>query len=172
MSAMALTTFGSIIRHLLDQKLTSLKEIEEITGRGTSTIYRWMNGETEPHFTDMRLLVRRLGNPTARRTLVAMLTADLPIVVNWVGDEDFIGEDAAGGRHDGHDLLDRTIVALDCLTDIIAEAHDAVRGGTVSAESFAHLVNMMDEAIRHITASKNLLQRYSVARSQHASRAG
>ena len=158
---MAQPSFGSIIRHLLDEKFTSLKELEEITGRGTSTIYRWMNGETEPHFTDMRLLVRRLPNPKARHTLVAMLTSDLPIVVSWVGEDDFVVKDSKGARHDGHDLLDRTIVALDCLTHIIAEEHDAVRDGNLSAESFAHLVTMMDDAVRHITSSKNLLQQYS-----------
>ena len=35
--------FGRIIRHLLDNKMTTIKEIEEVTGRGSSTIYRWIN---------------------------------------------------------------------------------------------------------------------------------
>lgn len=164
---MAQPGFGTIIRHLLDAKLTTLKELEEVTGRGTSTIYRWMNGESEPHFTDMRLLVRHLSNPKARRTMVAMMTSDLPIVVNWVGEDDFIVEDEKGARHDGHDVLDRTIVALECLTHVIAEEHEAVRSGEVSAASFASLVTLMDDAIRHITASKSLLQQYVSARAGH-----
>ena len=48
---------------------------------------------------------------------------------------------------------------------IIAEEHEAVRSGDLSAAAFAHLVTMMDDAVRHITSSKNLLQRYTVSRS-------
>ncbi len=164
---MAMTPFGTIIRHLLDTKLTTLKEIEEVTGRGTSTIYRWMNAESEPHYTDMRLLVRHLPNPQARRTMVAMMTSDLPIVVNWVAEDDFAVRDDAGARHDGHDVLDRTIVALECLTQVIAEEHEAVRTGEVSAASFANLVTMMDDTVRHITVSKSLLQRFVSTRAGH-----
>jgi len=80
--------FGTIIRELIDRKLTTLKELEEVTGRGTSTIYRWINDESEPHFTDVRLLVRQLEKPEAKRTLVGLLTSDLPIVVDWLHEEE------------------------------------------------------------------------------------
>ena len=76
--------FGSIVCQLLDQKLTTLKELEEVTGRGTSTVYRWKNGESEPHYTDMRLLIRHLGSPDARRSILGqkdLLKVYLRIVI-------------------------------------------------------------------------------------------
>ncbi len=57
-----------VIRRLLDAKLTTVKELEEVTGRGTSTIYRWLNGESEPQYSDVRLIVRHMRDPEAQRT--------------------------------------------------------------------------------------------------------
>ncbi len=153
-------SFGTIIHRLLDEGLTTVNELGEVTGRGTSTIYRWMNDESEPHFSDMRMLVRLMKNPVARRTMVSLIASDLPIVVNWVADEPFTVEDDKGHRHDGHDVLDRTIMALDILTDILAQEHQAIRAAKLTQDSFARLVTMMDDAIRHVTASRNLLQKY------------
>ena len=76
--------FGTIIRMLLDDKHTTIKEIEELTGRASSTVYRWMNGESEPHATDIRLLVRHMKSEDARQTLLSILTSDLPVVISWV----------------------------------------------------------------------------------------
>ena len=151
---------GSIIRYLLDNKLTSLKELEEVTGHGTSTLYRWMNGESEPHFTDMQLLIRQL-KPEARRALVGMITSDLPIVVNWLTDDEGLkAEDESGKRHDGHEVLERTILALDCVTHAISEEHDAIRNQTLPRRAYGDLVRLMNDAIRHLTASKNMLEKY------------
>ena len=156
---------ATTIRHLLDSKLTSVKELETVTGRGTSTIYRWMSGESEPHYQDMRRLVRRLQKPEARRTLVGMLTSDLPIVVNWIPDEAHMTEEKPEKQEEeergGNEVLDRSLLALDCLSDALSEGNDAIRRKELTRASYIKLVTLVDETIHHLTSSKNLLKKYS-----------
>ena len=156
--------FETFIRKLLDDKLTTIKEIEEVTGRGTSTIYRWMNGESEPHFMDMRLLVRQLSKPEARHSLVGMLTSDLPVIINWVEDEEPKEPESPEAndewRVQGHEVLDRSLLALDCLTHALSEGNEAIRKQKLTKESYVNLVTQVDRTIRHLTASKNMLNKY------------
>ncbi len=154
--------FGHIIRHLLDNKLTSIKEIEEVTGRGSSTVYRWINDESDPHHTDMRLMIRHMRNPDARRTTLGLLTSDLPIVINWISDDT---ESEGGTDHDrgGHEVLDRSLIALDCLTHALSEGNDALQRKELTQDSYIKLISMVDETIHHLTASKNMLKKYAPA---------
>ena len=158
--------FGTIIRNLLDNKLTTIKEIEEVTGRGSSTIYRWINSESEPHHTDMRLLIRHMTSPEARRTLLSLLTADLPIVINWIQEKDPRADEPASASadqrlEDGYEVLNQSLLALDCLGHALTEGNEALRTQQLSKDAYVKLVSLVDETIRHLTASKNMLQKYA-----------
>ncbi len=154
--------FGTIIRELLDGKLTTLLELEEVTGRGTSTIYRWINDESEPHFTDVRLLVRQLSQREAKRTLVGLLTSDLPIVVDWLHEEELPKADPENPPPTaGHEVLERSLFALDCLSHVLTEGNEAIRQRELSKESYVKIITLVDETILHPTASKNMLKKYS-----------
>ncbi len=163
--------FGPIIRHLLDNKLTTIKEIEEVTGRGSSTIYRWINNESDPHHTDMRLLIRHMSNPQARRSILNLLTADLPIVINWISEHPTPDDDKDDSVSDrgGHEVLDRSLIALDCLTHALSEGNDALRRQSLTKESYIKLVSLVDETIHHLTTSKNMLQKYAPKSERPAS---
>ena len=50
---------ATTIRTLIDSELTSAREIGDLTGKAPSTVYRWINGRSEPDFNSIRLLVRR-----------------------------------------------------------------------------------------------------------------
>ncbi len=151
--------FGHVIRHLLDNKLTTIKEMEEVTGRGSSTIYRWINDESDPHHTDMRLLIRHIRNPSAGRTILGLLTSDLPVVINWVHDET-PPDESTGDERGGHEVLDRSLIALDCLTHALSEGNDALRRRELTKDSYIKLITLVDETIHHLTASKNMLNKY------------
>ncbi len=151
--------FGHVIRHLLDNKLTTIKEMEEVTGRGSSTIYRWINDESDPHHTDMRLLIRHIRNPSAGRTILGLLTSDLPVVINWVHDET-PPDESTGDERGGHEVLDRSLIALDCLTHALSEGNDALRRRELTKDSYVKLISLVDETIHHLTASKNMLNKY------------
>lgn len=155
--------FGHIIRHLLDNKQTTIREIEEVTGRGSSTVYRWINDESDPHHTDMRLLIRHMRNPDARRTILNLLTADLPVVINWISDDSAATATATASHPDrgGHEVIDRSLIALDCLTHALSEGNDALRRKELTKDSYIKLVTLVDETIHHLTASRTMLNKYA-----------
>ncbi len=159
---------GTVLSYLVDHKLTTVKEIGEVTGRSTSTVYRWMNSESQPPFMDMRMLVRQMKNPQASQTMIGLLSADLPIVVKWQGDSehDWTVEDDSGQRHDGHEIMDKTLLALHCLSDAMVEGHEAIRRGVLTEQSYANLITMVNDTIRHLTTAKMMLQRYSPIQDQ------
>ena len=152
--------FGHIIRHLLDTKQTTIKEIEEVTGRGSSTIYRWINDESDPHHNDMRLLIRHMKNPDARRNILDLLTSDLPVVINWIADDSMTDVDTGDDRG-GHEVIERSLIALDCLTHALSAGNDALRRKELTKDSYVKLLSLMNETIHHLTASKNMLKKYA-----------
>jgi len=152
--------FGHIIRHLLDTKQTTIKEIEEVTGRGSSTIYRWINDESDPHHNDMRLLIRHMKNPDARRNILDLLTSDLPVVINWIADESMTDVDTGDDRG-GHEVIERSLIALDCLTHALSAGNDALRRKELTKDSYVKLLSLVNETIHHLTASKNMLNKYA-----------
>ncbi|MCP3903171.1 MAG: hypothetical protein GY715_05990 [Planctomycetes bacterium] len=152
--------FGSIIRQLLDRKLTSIKEIETVTGRGSSTIYRWMDESSQPSLGDVRSLVGGLEKPEARQLLLGLLASDLPIVIEWIDDCASEAAEQAGPPRDGHELLEQTLLALDCISHVLNEGHNAIRERGLDDESFTAIVELTDQAVRHLTRTRTLLQRY------------
>ncbi|MDX1566105.1 MAG: helix-turn-helix transcriptional regulator, partial [Phycisphaeraceae bacterium] len=62
---------GKILQKLVDDKLTSVKEIGVLTGAAPSTVYRWIRGESEPSFDSIRLLIRHVPEPRAQAELLA-----------------------------------------------------------------------------------------------------
>ena len=152
--------FGHIIRHLLDTKQTTIKEIEEVTGRGSSTIYRWINDESDPHHNDMRLLIRHMKNPDARRNILDLLTSDLPVVINWIADDSMTDVDTGDDRG-GHEVIERSLIALDCLTHALSAGNDALRRKELTKDSYVKLLSLVNETIHHLTVSKNMLNKYA-----------
>ncbi len=152
---------GQIIRRLLDEKLTTLKEIEQVTGRGTSTLYRWMRGESEPHASDLRNLIRDIRDPRAKRFIVSLLTADLPIVVNWIEQEQSITQKLdAGKHHDQNDAVDTSIQAMRSVTDlIVAQRQSAQAGKQMTDQTYSELIRHIDDSISQLTLTRMLLDR-------------
>ena len=123
-------------------------------------MYRWINGESQPHYSDVRALVRGLAKPEARRTLVGLLTSDLPVVVTWFNDADPAPQPHSELRGEGHDALEKALLALDLITDGLAQGHQAIRQQSLSPDLHARLVELIDHAIHNLTKSKNLLTKY------------
>ncbi len=154
--------YGQIIRRLLDEKLTTLKELEQVTGRGTSTIYRWMRGESEPHAGDLRQLVRDMRNPRAKRLIVSMLLADLPLVVHWVDQDQQLREEYESRQSsDGHDVVDMTLMALASVTELLACQRESIRTEPeLTEDTYSRLVRLTDDSVRYLTTSRLMLDKY------------
>ena len=153
--------FGTIIRHLMDQDLTTVAEIEEATGRSTSTVYRWMNDEVQPQYVDVRRLVRELPSMDARRKMVDLLMSDLPVVIDWLPDDE-PGETAEfnDDERDGHEVVGRTLLALDCLTELLSAQHRAIRRQELTRQQYGELISLLDDTMRHLATSRRLIESY------------
>lgn len=151
---------GRVIRELVHEKLTTIDEIEEITGRSASTVYRWMNDESEPYFSDVRRLIRNMKRPEARRAMLQRLAADLPLTIEWADDDadDLLG-DVEDGRA-GHEVLDRALLALDCVTHALSEGNEAIREQRLTANAYDSIQARLSEAIRYLSACRKMLERY------------
>lgn len=154
--------YGQIIRRLLDEKLTTLKELEQVTGRGTSTIYRWMRGESEPHAGDLRQLVREVRDPRAKRLIVSMLIADLPLVVHWIDQDQSLREQFESRQSpDGHDVVDMSLMALAAVTELLVAERESIRTEPeLTEETYTRLVRLTDDAVRYLTTSRLMLDKY------------
>lgn len=143
------------LKHLVEHDLTNHKEIQLITGRGASTVYRWLSGESEPQFHDVRLLVRQLKDPEARRKLVLLLSADLPVTIKWQEDERNLELLTMEGRREAaHEAIDASLLALECLTHLLSESREAMRSNELTTEAGTRIIDLSENAIRQLTVCK------------------
>ncbi len=58
-------------------------------------------------------------------------------------------------------MIDRSLIALDCLTHALSEGNDALRRKELTKDSYVRLLSLVDETIHHLTTSKNMLEKYA-----------
>jgi hypothetical protein len=146
---------ASILRTLVDEKLTTVSEISKLCRRGESTVYRWLSGASQPDFDDMRQLVRRLANPEAKRRLVELFASGLPVKLEWMPEDDDKSDryDLAGDL----EALDMSLLALECLTNVIHQERTMLRERKIDEHAVSRTMQMIDDTIRHLTISKRRL---------------
>lgn len=152
--------FGTIIRQLVDNDLATVTEIEEVTHRSTSTVYRWMNDEVQPHYDDVRKLLRGLSAVDARRQLVELLTQGLPVVIDWLPAAAHAEADEFDDERDGQEVVGRTLLALDCLTELLSGQHAAIRRQELTRQQYDGLISLLDDTMRHLATSRRMIQSY------------
>ena len=134
---------GKILHKLVDDKLTSVKEIGTLTGAAPSTVYRWIRGESEPSFDSIRLLIRHVPEPRAQ----------------------------ADGVIDARDALDATIEAVRSAGEALSEVRQASRDGVVSESDAEELAMLMTHVIRHCSITQRVLAQLSEQRRKRKMRA-
>jgi len=81
-------------------------------------------------------------------------------VIEWIDDCAATAEQKAGPPRDGHELLEQTLLALDCITHVLGEGHQAITARGLTDETYADIIDVLDQAVRHLTRTRTLLQRY------------
>jgi len=153
---------ANTLQHLVQDKLVTVREMAELTGRGESTVYRWISGESQPDFEEVRLLTRRLKNAEARRRLAEMFTSGMPVTVEWRTDV----EDITEGEQRGEpaEAMDAGLAALRDVTDVLEQERDMMRSGQVAESAAVRTIASIDAAIRHLLVSKGILVRHRTRR--------
>jgi transcriptional regulator with XRE-family HTH domain len=144
------------LQQLVDRKLTTAREMGELTGVSTSTVYRWIAGQSQPDFDAIRLLVRLLPNPAAQEALLRVVTAG----TDWKLDRLELELDINGdGRVDAADALDASIAAVkhvaDSLTQVRAKCCDDAQ--PANAEDTLALISELGDAMTHCTIAQRVL---------------
>lgn len=133
------------LRRLIDQKLTTAREIGELTGTAPSTVYRWIRGEAQPSFDTIRLLMRHLRNREAQAALLAAFTASTPWRFYTADAELSITPE---GAVDVRDALESALESLRSAGQSMTAILDATRDRAINEGEAEQLVQHANRVIR------------------------
>ena len=148
---------------LIRQNLTSARELAELAGVSTSTVYRWIGGQSEPHFDSIRLLFRHLPNQEAQQALAAAFAAGTSWELKAL-DPELDLDINRDGRIDPLDALDASIDAVRAAAESLDEVRTACRNGVIRKAEAVHLIQLLSQTIRQCTLTQQILLRLSERR--------
>ena len=145
------------LRKLIEQKLTTAREIGELTGTAPSTVYRWIRGEANPSFDTIRLLMRHVRSRAAQSALLTLFTASTP----W----SFYAADSIAPAAEGTgpvNVCDAVDAALDAVRDAgraLAEVSDSTPGRPLKDAEVQSLIQRLNKVVRSCSATQQILTR-------------
>ena len=128
------------LNRMIEKKQTTAREIAEMAGVSTSTVYRWIAGQSQPDFDSIRLLLRHLPNKEAQASLLKTFTMgttwqfacpDMELDVN------------ADGKIDAADALDASIEAVHSSVQNLKQLRTAFRKGDAEADEVLELIHLL-----------------------------
>jgi hypothetical protein len=149
---------ASTLERIIEQNLTTVDEIGSLTGVSSSTVYRWMGGQSQPDFETIRLLVRHIRNPDAQRALLTAFTAGTAWQMRYQ-DEDL---DVNGDGHiDANDALDASIRMVRSAGDSLGQIREACRESPPNETHITEAVRVLEEVIHQCCVTQGVLVRMS-----------
>ena len=144
---------GHALQRVLDQNLSTAREISELAGVSTSTVYRWIAGQSQPDFDSIRLLVRHLPNPLAQEHILEAFTGG----TDWQYIREQLDLDVnADGRVDAEDALDASIEAVHGAAESLCQLR-ATMHGPMSADQTLETVALLGKVMRHCSITQRVL---------------
>ncbi|MHC4994992.1 MAG: hypothetical protein ACYTGQ_08065 [Planctomycetota bacterium] len=151
------------LQWIIDEEITSARELGEITGVATSTVYRWIRNENQPDFDSVRLMVSHLKDKRATQAIVAAFVAG----TNWhVLDTEVDLDLNEDGRVDVEDAIEAAIGAIRTAARSLDQIHTSAREGKITTEQSVELISELNGAIRHCTISQRVLMHMAEARKK------
>ncbi|QNN22066.1 helix-turn-helix transcriptional regulator [Planctomycetales bacterium ZRK34] len=151
------------LAQLIERKLTTAREIGELTGVAPSTVYRWIRGESEPDFNAVRLLVRHLHSADCVEAILAAFTAGSAWRFYSLEAELDVNAD---GQINVDDALDSTISAVRSASRSLSAVRKASLDGVIDTEESIELVALLNDVIRQCSITQQVLVHMSEARSR------
>ena len=108
------------LQRIIDQKLTSAREIGELSGVSTSTVYRWIAGQSQPDFDSIRMLVRHLPDKRAQEEILSSFLNGTEWNASRLDLELDFNND---GKIDGEDALEATIESVQAAAKSLGRIH-------------------------------------------------
>ncbi|MBI1370469.1 MAG: helix-turn-helix domain-containing protein [Planctomycetes bacterium] len=142
------------LQRIIDDKLTTAREVGDLTGVAPSTVYRWIRGESEPDFNAVRLLVRHLHNPLAVEALLSAFVAGTAWRCYNLEAELDVNAD---GKIDIDDALDSAIAAVRGAGRSLSAVRKASIDGVVDQDESIELVAILNDVIRQCSITQQVL---------------
>jgi predicted transcriptional regulator len=151
------------LQKIIDEKWSTAREIGELAGVSTSTVYRWIAGESQPDFNAVRLLLRHIPHPRAQEAILGVfasgtswqfLHADLELDIN------------SDGRVDAEDAMDASCKAVRAAAESLQTVRAACRGKSPTAEETLDMIALLNQVVRHCTIAQRVLVEIAEQRSR------
>lgn len=142
------------LQRLINDERTSAKEVAELTGVSTSTVYRWIAGQSQPDFDSIRMLVRHLPDRKAQEAILGVFTqgTDWSAVCHEM--ELDVNHD---GNVDAEDALDATIDAVKAAGSSLAAVRAAARDQRLSPDDTLELIARLNTVVNRCTVTQRVL---------------
>ena len=144
---------GQLLGELTEKRLTSVNEIARATGRGESTVYRWINGDSRPDYGSIRKLISGLGDAEAKRRLVEHFTSALAIAV-IVAEED---EDDSPMARPMDERVRGCIESIDHVAHAVGILLGMADGDGLTSEATDEATAHLNDAARELIACRAYL---------------
>lgn len=142
------------LQKLIDDHTTTAKDLGEMAGVSSSTIYRWINGESEPDFDSIRLILHHLSNSDAQLAILTAFMAGTPwTVTHSTGDLD-VNHD---GRIGPEDALDSAIHCVSVASDSLQQIRTACRDGKVTQNEAQQVSQLLADVINQCSITQQVV---------------
>jgi transcriptional regulator with XRE-family HTH domain len=143
-----------VLRRMIDEKLTTVQELGDLTGVAPSTVYRWMAGQSEPDYKQLRMLLVHLPNVRAQELVLQALTAG----THWRAESEKVELDVNNdGRIDGFDALDVAIQSVQDSTDSLGRIRETCRSGKITREEVEKISDLLSRISRQSMTAEMIL---------------
>lgn len=143
-----------VLRRMIDEKLTTVQELGDLTGVAPSTVYRWMAGQSEPDYKQLRMLLVHLPNVRAQELVLQALTAG----THWRAESEKVELDVNNdGRIDGFDALDVAIQSVQDSTDSLGRIRETCRTGKITREEVEKISDLLSRISRQSMTAEMIL---------------
>lgn len=142
------------LNRMIQKKQTTAREIAEMAGVSTSTVYRWIAGQSQPDFDSIRLLIRHLPNKKAQESLLSVFTMG----TTWqFADVELELDINADGKIDAADALDASINAVHSSGKNLKMLRAAFRDGKANSDEVLELVHLLQTTAGHCMITQQVL---------------
>lgn len=154
---------AATLAHLIEEKLTTPKQLAQVAGVAPSTVYRWLEREGEPDFSHLAALLSGLPEMKAREDILLALTGRSGFsVVPLTG--------ALDVNHDGqvnhHDALESVCLAIEHTTDSLQAINQATRDRSLSKEELVRVQSLLQQAMHRCATTQAVLSDMNKGRKE------
>ena len=146
--------FAAALSRLIEEKLTTPKQLAQVAGVAPSTVYRWLEREGQPDFGQLAALLANLPELRAREGIILALLGDSGFsVVPQAGALDVNGD----GVVDHHDALESMCLAIEHTTDSLQKINQAIHDRYLPKEELTQVQALLQAAMRQCATTQAVL---------------